>query len=89
MKTTAEKTATDKKRERRKKKYQKRLKIKEKERRRKVLEKSNADQQGKYSKAAAAETVKRLTKAGKASLLKVGLRPETGRGGLGGADGKL
>ncbi|XP_019608794.2 U3 small nucleolar ribonucleoprotein MPP10 [Rhinolophus sinicus] len=70
MKTTAEKTATDKKRERRKKKYQKRLKIKEKERRRKVLEKSNADQQGKYSKAAAAETVKRLTKAGRASLLK-------------------
>lgn len=70
MKTTAEKTATDKKRERRKKKYQKRLKIKEKERRRKVLEKSNADQQGTYSKAAAAETVKRLTKAGRASLLK-------------------
>ncbi|XP_032956266.1 U3 small nucleolar ribonucleoprotein protein MPP10 isoform X2 [Rhinolophus ferrumequinum] len=70
MKTTAEKTATDKKRERRKKKYQKRLKIKEKERRRKVLEKSNADQAGKYSKAAAAETLKQLTKAGRASLLK-------------------
>lgn len=83
MKTTAEKTATDKKRERRKKKYQKRLKIKEKERRRKVLEKSSADQAGKYSKAAAAETLKQLTKAGRASLLKVGLWARNGQRGAG------
>ncbi|XP_023423306.1 U3 small nucleolar ribonucleoprotein protein MPP10 isoform X2 [Cavia porcellus] len=70
LKTAAEKTATDKKRERRKKKYQKRLKIKEKEKRRKLLEKSNPDQVGKYSKAAASEKLKQLTKTGKASLLK-------------------
>ncbi|XP_005381719.1 PREDICTED: U3 small nucleolar ribonucleoprotein protein MPP10 [Chinchilla lanigera] len=70
LKTAAEKTATDKKRERRKKKYQKRLKIKEKEKRRKLLEKSNPDQAGKYSKAVASEKLKQLTKAGKASLLK-------------------
>lgn len=70
IKTTAEKTATDKKRERRKKKFQKRLKIKEKEKRRKALEKSNPDKAGKYSKAAASETLKQLTKAGRASLLK-------------------
>ncbi|XP_037365998.2 U3 small nucleolar ribonucleoprotein protein MPP10 isoform X2 [Talpa occidentalis] len=70
IKTPAEKTATDKKRERRKKKYQKRMKIKEKEKRRKLLEKSNPDQEGKYSKAVASEKLKQLTKTGKASLLK-------------------
>ncbi|XP_038169968.1 U3 small nucleolar ribonucleoprotein protein MPP10 isoform X2 [Arvicola amphibius] len=70
LKTTAEKTATDKKRERRKKKYQKRLKIKEKEKRRKLLEKRNPDQPGKTSRAAAKEKLKQLTKAGKVSLLK-------------------
>ncbi|KAL1774142.1 U3 small nucleolar ribonucleoprotein MPP10 [Sigmodon hispidus] len=70
IKTAAEKTATDKKRERRKKKYQKRLKIKEKEKRRKLLEKKNQDQPGKSTKAAAAEKLKRLTKTGKVSLLK-------------------
>ncbi|XP_003986941.2 U3 small nucleolar ribonucleoprotein protein MPP10 isoform X1 [Felis catus] len=70
VKTAAEKTATDKKRERRKKKYQKRMKLKEKEKRRKLLEKNNPGQAGKYTKAAASEKLKQLTKAGKASLLK-------------------
>ncbi|XP_045416599.1 U3 small nucleolar ribonucleoprotein protein MPP10 [Lemur catta] len=70
IKTAAEKTATDKKRERRKKKYQKHMKIKEKEKRRKLLEKSNPEQAGKYSKAVASEKLKQLTKAGKASLMK-------------------
>ncbi|XDA85862.1 hypothetical protein R6Z07F_015617 [Ovis aries] len=70
IKTAAEKTATDKKRERRKKKYQKHLKIKEKEKRRRLLEKNNPDQAGRYTKAAASEKLKQLTKTGKASLLK-------------------
>ncbi|XP_039073131.1 U3 small nucleolar ribonucleoprotein protein MPP10 [Hyaena hyaena] len=70
VKTAAEKTATDKKRERRKKKYQKHMKLKEKEKRRKLLEKNNPDQAGKYMKAVAAEKLKQLTKAGKASILK-------------------
>ncbi|KAF5927220.1 U3 small nucleolar ribonucleoprotein protein MPP10 [Diceros bicornis minor] len=70
IKTAAEKTATDKKRERRKKKYQKHMKIKEKEKRRKLLEKSNPDQAGKYTKAVASEKIKQLTKTGRASLLK-------------------
>ncbi|XP_004372690.1 U3 small nucleolar ribonucleoprotein protein MPP10 [Trichechus manatus latirostris] len=69
-KTAAEKTATDKKRERRKKKYQKRLKIKAQEKWRKLLEKSHPDQEGKYTKAVASEKLKKLTKAGKAALLK-------------------
>uniref|UniRef100_A0A8C0XS86 U3 small nucleolar ribonucleoprotein protein MPP10 n=2 Tax=Castor canadensis TaxID=51338 RepID=A0A8C0XS86_CASCN len=70
LKTAAEKTATDKKRERRKKKYQKHLKIKEKEKRRKSLEKNNPDKAGKYTKAVASEKLKQLTKTGKVSLLK-------------------
>ncbi|XP_038517059.1 U3 small nucleolar ribonucleoprotein protein MPP10 [Canis lupus familiaris] len=70
VKTAAEKTATDKKRERRKKKYQKHMKLKEKEKRRKLLEKNNPDQAGKYTKAVASEKLKQLTKTGKASLLK-------------------
>ncbi|XP_047622835.1 U3 small nucleolar ribonucleoprotein protein MPP10 [Phacochoerus africanus] len=70
IKTAAEKTATDKKRERRKRKHQKHMKIKEKEKRRRLLEKSNPDQAGKYTKAVASEKLKQLTKTGKASLLK-------------------
>ncbi|KAM6203196.1 U3 small nucleolar ribonucleoprotein MPP10 [Rhynchocyon petersi] len=70
IKTAAEKTATDKKRERRKKKYQKRMKIKEKEKRKRLLEKSRPDQGGKYTKAVASEKLKQLTKTGRASLLK-------------------
>ncbi|XP_048185507.1 U3 small nucleolar ribonucleoprotein protein MPP10 [Perognathus longimembris pacificus] len=70
LKTAAEKTTTDKKRERRRKKYQKRLKIKEKEKRRRLLEKSNPDQAGKVSRAAASEKLKQLAKTGRVSLLK-------------------
>ncbi|XP_008158372.2 U3 small nucleolar ribonucleoprotein protein MPP10 [Eptesicus fuscus] len=69
IKTAAEQTATDKKRERRKRKLRKHLKIQEKERRRRLLEKSSADPAGKLSKAAASEKLRQLTKAGKASLL--------------------
>ncbi|KAF6078684.1 M-phase phosphoprotein 10 [Phyllostomus discolor] len=46
------------------------MKIKEKEKRKKLLEQSNPDQAGKYSKAVAAEKLKQLTRAGRASLLK-------------------
>ncbi|XP_064426092.1 U3 small nucleolar ribonucleoprotein protein MPP10 [Mirounga angustirostris] len=70
VKTAAEKTATDKKRERRKKKYQKHMKLKEKEKRRKLLEKNHPDQAKKYTKAVASEKLKQLTKTGRASLLK-------------------
>uniref|UniRef100_A0ABI7X4Z8 U3 small nucleolar ribonucleoprotein protein MPP10 n=1 Tax=Felis catus TaxID=9685 RepID=A0ABI7X4Z8_FELCA len=87
VKTAAEKTATDKKRERRKKKYQKRMKLKEKEKRRKLLEKNNPGQAGKYTKAAASEKLKQLTKAGKASLLKV--RMQEGKPQNGACVGKL
>lgn len=47
------------------------MKIKEKEKRRRLLEKSNPDQAGRYTKAVASEKLKQLTKTGKASLLKV------------------
>lgn len=47
------------------------MKIKEKEKRRRLLEKNNPDQAGRYTKAAASEKLKQLTKTGKASLLKV------------------
>nr|XP_017515376.2 U3 small nucleolar ribonucleoprotein protein MPP10 [Manis javanica] len=70
IKTAAEKTVTDKKRERRKKKFRKHMKIKEKEKRRKLLEKSKPDQAGKYTKAVASEKLKKLTKTGRALLLK-------------------
>ncbi|XP_036734664.1 U3 small nucleolar ribonucleoprotein protein MPP10 [Manis pentadactyla] len=70
IKTAAEKTVTDKKRERRKKKFRKHMKIKEKEKRRKLLEKSKPDQAGKYTKAVASEKLRKLTKTGRALLLK-------------------
>uniref|UniRef100_A0A8V0ZUM7 U3 small nucleolar ribonucleoprotein protein MPP10 n=1 Tax=Gallus gallus TaxID=9031 RepID=A0A8V0ZUM7_CHICK len=70
VKTDAEKTATDKKRERRKKKLRKRIKLKEKEKRQKLLEKMKPEQGTKLSKKAAAAKLKKLTKEGKASLLK-------------------
>ncbi|NXE73994.1 MPP10 protein, partial [Cochlearius cochlearius] len=70
VKTDAEKTATDKKRERRKKKLRKRMKLREKEKRQKLLEKMKPEQGTKLSKKAAAAKLKRLTKEGKASLLK-------------------
>lgn len=47
------------------------MKIKEKEKRRRLLEKNNPDQAGRYTKAVASEKLKQLTKTGKASLLKV------------------
>ncbi|XP_030353845.1 U3 small nucleolar ribonucleoprotein protein MPP10 [Strigops habroptila] len=70
VKTDAEKTSTDKKRERRKKKLRKRMKQREKEKRQKLLEKMKPEQGRKLSKKAAAATLKRLTKEGKVSLLK-------------------
>ncbi|XP_014399071.1 PREDICTED: U3 small nucleolar ribonucleoprotein protein MPP10 isoform X3 [Myotis brandtii] len=70
IKTAAEKTATDKKRERRQKKLRKHMKLKEKEKRRRLREKSSAEPAGKLSKAAASEQLRQLARAGKASLLK-------------------
>ncbi|NXA33211.1 MPP10 protein, partial [Eudromia elegans] len=70
VKTDAEKTPTDKKRERRKKKLRKRMKLREKERRQKLLEKMKPEQGTKLSKKAAAAKLKKLAKEGKASLLK-------------------
>ncbi|KAL2300604.1 hypothetical protein Nmel_013487 [Mimus melanotis] len=70
VKTDAEKTPTDKKRELRKKKLRKRMRRREKEKRQKLLEKMKPEQGTKLSKKAAAAKLKRLTKEGKASLLK-------------------
>ncbi|XP_031811323.1 U3 small nucleolar ribonucleoprotein protein MPP10 isoform X2 [Sarcophilus harrisii] len=70
LKTDTEKSATDKKRERRKKKYHKRMKLKEKEKRQKLLAKTKPEQATKYNKAEASAQLKKLTKAGKASILK-------------------
>ncbi|XP_021154924.1 U3 small nucleolar ribonucleoprotein protein MPP10 isoform X1 [Columba livia] len=70
VKTDAEKTPTDKKRERRKKKLRKRMKQKEREKRQKLLEKMKPEQGTKLSKKAAAAKLKKLTKEGKATLLK-------------------
>ena len=67
----SEKTSTDKKRERRKKKVVKRLKIKVKERKQKLKEASQSGENRKISKAEVAENLKKLTKGGKATLLKV------------------
>ncbi|XP_077774699.1 U3 small nucleolar ribonucleoprotein MPP10 isoform X1 [Podarcis muralis] len=69
VKTNAEKTPTDKKRERRKKKLVKRLKLKEREKRQKLLEK-NLVPGARLSKKASAEKLKKLTKEGRTSLLK-------------------
>ncbi|KAM6943582.1 U3 small nucleolar ribonucleoprotein MPP10 [Xenentodon cancila] len=65
-----EKTSTDKKRERRLKKKVKRLKIKEKEKRQKLKEASKSGENKKPSKAQVTESLKKLTKAGKATILK-------------------
>ncbi|KAM7014912.1 U3 small nucleolar ribonucleoprotein MPP10 [Tautogolabrus adspersus] len=65
-----EKTSTDKKRERRHKKQVKRLKIKEKEKRQKLKEASRAGENRKPSKAEVTENLKKLTKGGKATILK-------------------
>ncbi|XP_028999727.1 U3 small nucleolar ribonucleoprotein protein MPP10 [Betta splendens] len=66
----SEKTATDKKRERRLKKKVKRVKIKEKEKRQKLKEASKTGVNNKPSKAEVRENLKKLTQAGKATVLK-------------------
>ncbi|XP_023187906.1 U3 small nucleolar ribonucleoprotein protein MPP10 [Xiphophorus maculatus] len=65
-----EKTSTDKKRERRHKKKVKRLKIQEKEKRQKLKEASRTGGNKKPSKAEVTENLKKLTKGGKATILK-------------------
>ncbi|XP_032364812.1 U3 small nucleolar ribonucleoprotein MPP10 isoform X2 [Etheostoma spectabile] len=65
-----EKTSTDKKRDRRHKKMVKRLKIKEKEKRQKLKEASKTGENKKPSKADVTENLKKLTKGGKATILK-------------------
>ncbi|XP_054900715.1 U3 small nucleolar ribonucleoprotein protein MPP10 [Poeciliopsis prolifica] len=65
-----EKTSTDKKRERRHKKKVKRLKIQEKEKRQKLKEASRTGGNKKPSKAEVTESLKKLTKGGKAVILK-------------------
>ncbi|XP_068184649.1 U3 small nucleolar ribonucleoprotein protein MPP10 [Antennarius striatus] len=65
-----EKTSTDKKRERRHKKKVKRLKIQEKEKSQKLKEAKTAGKNHKPSKAEVAQNVKKLTKGGKATILK-------------------
>lgn len=66
-----EKTSTDKKRERRHKKKVKRLKIKEREQRQKLKEARTTGENKKTSKAQITENLKKLTKGGKATILKV------------------
>ncbi|XP_062845859.1 U3 small nucleolar ribonucleoprotein protein MPP10 [Trichomycterus rosablanca] len=65
----SEKTATDKKRDRRTKKKLKRLKIQEKEKKMKLKEAANDGKMNKKSKAQVQETLKKLTKGGKAKVL--------------------
>ncbi|XP_062381244.1 U3 small nucleolar ribonucleoprotein protein MPP10 isoform X1 [Sardina pilchardus] len=70
----SEKTTTDKKRERRQKKKVKRLKIQDKEKRQKVKaaktgENIKTSKTSKTSKAEVADTLKKLTKGGKAKIL--------------------
>ncbi|MCJ8747407.1 hypothetical protein PDJAM_G00153040 [Pangasius djambal] len=65
----SEKTATDKKRERRKKKKLKRVKIQEREKRNKLKEAASEGKIKKKSKAQVEETLRKLTKGGKAKLL--------------------
>ncbi|XP_043101503.1 U3 small nucleolar ribonucleoprotein protein MPP10-like [Puntigrus tetrazona] len=64
-----EKTTTDKKRERRKKKKLKRLKIQEREKRQKAKEAMKGGDKKKKSKAEVEQTLKKLTKGGKAKIL--------------------
>ncbi|XP_076148047.1 U3 small nucleolar ribonucleoprotein MPP10 [Alosa pseudoharengus] len=64
----SEKTTTDKKRERRQKKKLKRLKVQEKEKRQKI-KLAKTGENTKASKAQVADTLKKLTKGGKAKIL--------------------
>ncbi|CAI9564547.1 unnamed protein product, partial [Staurois parvus] len=70
IKTNAEKTATDKKRDRRKKKTVKKFKIKEKEKRQKLAEKQREEKGKQPTKQAAEANIKKLAKEGKATVLK-------------------
>ncbi|KAM4675427.1 U3 small nucleolar ribonucleoprotein MPP10 [Discoglossus pictus] len=70
IKTNAEKTETDKKRDRRKMKAMKKLKIKEREKRKLLAEKQRAEKGKKYTKQDAAADLKKITKEGKATVLK-------------------
>ncbi|XP_074862500.1 U3 small nucleolar ribonucleoprotein MPP10 [Carettochelys insculpta] len=70
MKTDGEKTTTDKKRERRKKKLHKRMRLREKQQRQKLLEKAKSEKKTQLSKQAAAAKLKKLIKEGKTTLLK-------------------
>ncbi|XP_056602856.1 U3 small nucleolar ribonucleoprotein protein MPP10 [Triplophysa dalaica] len=63
-----EKTTTDKKRERRKKKLAKRMKVQEREKRQK-LKQIKGGENKKKSKAEVEQTIKKLTKGGKAKVL--------------------
>ncbi|XP_061831251.1 U3 small nucleolar ribonucleoprotein protein MPP10-like isoform X2 [Nerophis lumbriciformis] len=65
-----EKTSTDKKRERRHKKKVKHFKIKEKEKKLKLKEASEAGNNQRLSKAQVKENLKKVTKGGKATILK-------------------
>ncbi|KAM9410476.1 U3 small nucleolar ribonucleoprotein MPP10 [Pholidichthys leucotaenia] len=65
-----EKTSTDKKRERRLKKKVKRLKIKRREKWQKLKEANKAGENNKLSKAEVQENLKKVTKGGKATVLK-------------------
>ncbi|TSK20053.1 U3 small nucleolar ribonucleoprotein MPP10 [Bagarius yarrelli] len=65
----SEKTATDKKRERRKKKQLKRIKIQEREKRTKLKEAGREGTMKKKSKAHVEDTLRKLTKGGKAKVL--------------------
>ncbi|XP_011488218.1 U3 small nucleolar ribonucleoprotein protein MPP10 [Oryzias latipes] len=65
-----ERTKTDKKRERRHIKKVKRLKIKEKEKRQKVKEANKTGESKKISKTEVAENLRKVTKGGKATILK-------------------
>ncbi|XP_051946601.1 U3 small nucleolar ribonucleoprotein protein MPP10 isoform X2 [Xyrauchen texanus] len=64
-----EKTTTDKKRERRKKKKLKHMKIQEREKRQKHKEAMKAGENKKKSRAEVEQTLKKLTKGGKAKIL--------------------
>ncbi|XP_077570008.1 U3 small nucleolar ribonucleoprotein MPP10 [Stigmatopora nigra] len=66
----SEKTATDKKRERRLKKKKKHFKIKDREKQQKLKEAIRASQNKMPSKAQVKENLKKLTKGGKATILK-------------------
>ncbi|XP_043934482.1 U3 small nucleolar ribonucleoprotein protein MPP10 [Protopterus annectens] len=70
IKGDIEKTATDKKRERRKIKKAKHIRLMQKERKRKLLEKSLGEKGKEPSKKEAAEKLKKMTKEGKVALLK-------------------